>query len=50
MRAYLSLIPAALLLAAVVPLTAHHSIDAEFDRTKPITITGTVTRSTAARR
>jgi len=44
MRAYLSLIPAGLLVAAVVPLIAHHSIDAEFDRTKPVKVTGTVTK------
>lgn len=44
MRAYLSLIAAGLLLVAVVPVVAHHSIDAEFDRTKPVTVTGTVTK------
>jgi len=44
MRAFLRLIPAALLVAVVVPLVAHHSIDAEFDRTKPVTVTGTVTK------
>ncbi|MEO8099891.1 MAG: DUF6152 family protein [Acidobacteriota bacterium] len=33
-----------LLLLAAVPMVAHHSIDAEFDRTKPVTVTGTVTK------
>jgi len=44
MRAYLSMIAAGLLLAGVVPVIAHHSIDAEFDRSKPVTVTGTVTK------
>jgi hypothetical protein len=29
---------------ALVPALAHHSVDAEFDRTKPVTVTGTVTK------
>jgi hypothetical protein len=38
------MIAAGLLLAGVVPVIAHHSIDAEFDRSKPVTVTGTVTK------
>lgn len=29
---------------AALPVLAHHSIDAEFDRTKPVTVAGTVTK------
>jgi hypothetical protein len=29
---------------AAVPLLAHHSFAAEYDRAKPVTLTGTVTR------
>jgi hypothetical protein len=43
MRAYLTL-AAVLIVSAAVPVLAHHSIDAEFDRNKPITITGTVSK------
>lgn len=31
-------------LAAVVPLAAHHSFAAEYDATKPVNVTGTLTR------
>jgi hypothetical protein len=41
----LTCLGAALLLAALAaPLAAHHSFAAEYDRAKPITLTGTVTR------
>jgi hypothetical protein len=40
----LTVLTAALLLLAAVPIIAHHSLDAEFDRTKPVTVTGTVTK------
>ena len=43
MRAYLTL-AAGLIVLAAVPVLAHHSIDAEFDRSKPITVSGTVTK------
>jgi len=33
-----------LLLAGTVPLLAHHSFDAEYDSTKPLTLTGYVTK------
>jgi len=35
---------AAALLAISAPLFAHHSFEAEFDRSKAVTLTGTVTK------
>jgi Family of unknown function (DUF6152) len=43
MRIITMLVAGCLLLAAV-PAFAHHSLDAEFDRNKPISITGKVTK------
>jgi hypothetical protein len=43
MRLTLSLLGAGILLI-VVPVMAHHSFEAEFDRTKPVTVTGKVTK------
>ena len=43
MRAYLTL-AVGLIALAVTPVLAHHSIDAEFDRNKPITVTGVVSK------
>ena len=43
MKAKLFLVTA-LLLASAVPILAHHSFAAEFDRTKQIKVTGTVTK------
>ena len=40
----LTLALAAALLAAALPLAAHHSFDAEFDRAKVVNLRGTVTR------
>lgn len=43
MRAKLGLLGVALLCAAV-PIVAHHGFSSEYDRTKPVKITGTVTK------
>jgi len=43
MRAILSSLGAAIALIAM-PLLAHHSFEAEFDRSKQVTLTGTVTK------
>jgi hypothetical protein len=38
------IVGAALLVAGAVPVYAHHSFAAEFDGTKPVTLTGAVTK------
>lgn len=38
------LLGAVLISAAVLPVRAHHAFAAEFDMTKPLTLTGTVTK------
>ena len=43
-RALLVLIAAVSLLAASARLSAHHSFAAEFDETKPVKVTGTITK------
>jgi hypothetical protein len=43
-RSMLVLAAAAWLLTAASPVVAHHSFDAEYDRNKTITVTGSVTR------
>jgi hypothetical protein len=40
----LTVLGASLMLLAAVPAVAHHSIDAEFDREKPVELKGTVTK------
>src|SRR5215470_3323549 len=44
LRLCLAVTASVLCLAAAVPLFAHHSFAAEFDRAKTITLTGTVTK------
>ncbi len=44
MKARLTIFAAALGLLAAAPAVAHHSVDAEFDRSKPVEIKGTVTK------
>jgi Family of unknown function (DUF6152) len=43
MRAHVTAFAACIALAAM-PVLAHHSVSAEFDSTKPVTVTGTVTK------
>jgi len=44
MRTKFVLIAASFVVAAAVPMLEHHSIAAEFDSTKTVTVTGTVTK------
>jgi hypothetical protein len=44
MKTTYAVIVAGLVAAAVLPVAAHHSFAAEFDATKPVTLTGAVTK------
>lgn len=44
MRTKLVSFTAGLLLAAAMPMLAHHAFSAEYDRTKPVKVTGTVSK------
>jgi hypothetical protein len=44
MRTKLVCFTAGLLLAAGMPMLAHHAFSAEYDRTKPVKVTGTVSK------
>lgn len=43
-KSSLAVVAASLALVAAIPAAAHHSIDAEFDRDKPVELKGTVTK------
>jgi len=43
-RASIAVVSACLLTLLTAPLSAHHSISAEFDQSKPVTFTGTIKR------
>jgi len=44
MRTKLICFTAGLLLASAAPMLAHHAFSAEYDRTKPVKVTGTVSK------
>jgi Family of unknown function (DUF6152) len=44
MRINLGVLMAATMLTVALPILAHHSMSAEFDSTKPVKVTGTVTK------
>ena len=44
MRAVLSLLTAAAVVAGAAPVLAHHAFSAEFDSNRPVMLTGTVTK------
>jgi hypothetical protein len=44
MRTKLVCLTAGLLLASAAPMLAHHAFSAEYDRTKPVKVTGTVSK------
>jgi hypothetical protein len=44
MRTKLVCFTTGLLLAAALPMLAHHAFSAEYDRTKPVKVTGTVSK------
>jgi Family of unknown function (DUF6152) len=44
MKTQISIMIAAMLLAAAIPLAAHHSFAAEFDATKALRVTGALTK------
>ena len=44
LKASILCVASAVVLAGMVPVSAHHAVSAEFDSTKPITIKGTIKR------